>query len=190
MNQTRVLVAFASRHGSTQGIAERIGRVLERHGLEVTVQPAAEVHDIGGYQAFVIGSAAYVFHWLKEASGFVRRHRSTLANQPVWLFSSGPVGSDTVDAKGNDVRTGAEPKEFAEFREAIHPRDEHIFWGAYDPDAEPIGLVEKLGKMLTPKAARGAIPAGDFRDWPEIEAWSEGIARELAQPAGAAVARS
>jgi hypothetical protein len=28
-------------------------------------------------------------------------------------------------------------------------------------------------------AIREAMPYGDFRDWPEIEAWAVGIAREL-----------
>jgi menaquinone-dependent protoporphyrinogen oxidase len=28
-------------------------------------------------------------------------------------------------------------------------------------------------------AARGALPAGDFRDWPAIDAWAAQIAAEL-----------
>ena len=75
------------------------------------------------------------------------------------------------------------PKEFAELRDVLHPRDEHVFWGAYDPDAKPIGLAESFGQRilrLMPAAAREAIPSGDFRDWPEIEAWAESIARQLA----------
>jgi menaquinone-dependent protoporphyrinogen oxidase len=28
-------------------------------------------------------------------------------------------------------------------------------------------------------AAKTALPQGDFRDWPEIEAWASGIARDL-----------
>jgi menaquinone-dependent protoporphyrinogen oxidase len=31
---------------------------------------------------------------------------------------------------------------------------------------------------LVPEA-RNALPAGDFREWPEIDAWAESIAREL-----------
>lgn len=179
----QVLVAYASRHGATRGIAERIGEVLRQRGLEASVEAVDQVSDVNEYDAFVVGSAAYMGRWLKEANAFTQRHRSTLAARPTWLFSSGPVGSDTVDAKGNDVRAGAAPKEFAELQDALHPRDAHVFWGAYDPDAEPIGLAESLGQRILKlmPAARNALPAGDFRDWPEIDAWAEGIATQVAE---------
>jgi menaquinone-dependent protoporphyrinogen oxidase len=178
----RVLVAYATRHGATRGIAQRIADVLERRGLEASVDDVDHIRDISGHDAFVIGSAAYMGRWLPGASAFARRHRATLATKPVWLFSSGPVGTDTVDAKGNDVRTAAEPKEFAELGVLLRPRDAHVFWGAYDPDAEPIGFAESLGQriiMMIPPA-REMLPAGDFRNWLEIESWAESIADQLA----------
>jgi menaquinone-dependent protoporphyrinogen oxidase len=176
----KVLVAYASRHGATQGIAERVARTLERNGLEVTLRPADRAEPFDGYDAFVIGSAAYVSHWLREAAQLVRRHRSLLASRPVWLFSSGPIGTDLVDAEGRDVLEASRPSEFAEFASAIQPRDERVFFGAYDPDAEPIGLIERIGARFTRMSSvRSSIPAGDHRDWAAIEAWAEGIAREL-----------
>lgn len=176
----KVLVAYASRHGATKGIAERIAQTLEPRGYDVTLQPADEVPAVDAYDAFIIGSAAYAGHWLKEAAGFVRKHRGVLAGRPVWLFSSGPIGTDLVDAKGRDVFETARPAEFAEFAASIHPRAEGIFFGAFDPNAEPIGFMERLGApFLRLPAVREAMPAGDFRDWPRIEAWAEGIALEL-----------
>lgn len=176
----KVLVVYASRHGATKGIAERIARELEPHGHEVRLEPADQVSAVAGYDAFIIGSAAYAGHWLKEASGFVREHRALLASRPVWLFSSGPIGPDLVDAKGRDVFEAARPAEFAEFAESIHPRDATIFFGAFDPDAKPIGLMERFGApFMRMPAVREAMPAGDFRDWPRIEAWVEHIALEL-----------
>jgi menaquinone-dependent protoporphyrinogen oxidase len=179
----RILVAYASRHGATQGIAERIAETLRTRGLEVTQRTVKEVGDPSGYDAVVIGSAAYLFHWLGEATAFVKRHRALLASRPVWLFSSGPLGTETVDEQGRDVLTTTEPKEFAEFREALHPRDTRIFFGAWDPSAPPIGLAERMTRMMP--AARDALPAGDFRDWAAIETWAASIADELtAVPAG------
>lgn len=173
----RVLVAYATRHGATGGIAERVAAVLRRRGLDVTLTRAREARDPATFDAFVIGGAAYMFHWLDEVRDFARRNRTLLADRPTWIFSSGPLGTDLVDAEGKDVRIGAEPKEFPELREDLRPRDARVFFGAYDPDAKPIGLGERLMGLMP--AARNALPAGDFRDWPEIEAWAEGIANEL-----------
>jgi menaquinone-dependent protoporphyrinogen oxidase len=185
----KVLVAYASRHGATRGIAERITETLERRGHAVTMRPADQVPTVVGYDAFIIGSAAYAGHWLNEATGFVRQHRDLLESRPVWLFSSGPIGTETVDAKGRDVVEASRPAEFTEFGEAIHPRDARIFFGAFDPDAKPIGLMERFGApFMRVPAVRAAMPAGDFRDWPEIEAWAAGIALELEAAQNAAAA--
>lgn len=176
----KILVAYATRHGATRGIAERIAQTLERNGLQVTLSTVEEARDLEQHDAFVIGSAAYMGHWLSPAADLVRRNRELLGTRPLWLFSSGPVGTELVDAKGRDVVKGAVPEEFGEFTEALHPRDAHIFFGAYDPDAKPIGLWERLGAgFLKMPAVREALPAGDFRDWPAIEAWAVEIAREL-----------
>ncbi|HLO35971.1 MAG TPA: flavodoxin domain-containing protein, partial [Candidatus Deferrimicrobium sp.] len=134
------------------------------------------------YDAFVVGSAAYMFHWLGDATTFVRHNRNLLAQRPTWLFSSGPLGTDTVDKEGRDVLVVSAPKEFEELHDAIHPRGEQVFFGAYDPAAKAVGLAERFMSLMP--AARDALPNGDFRDWPAIDAWADEIAHELA---GAAV---
>lgn len=177
-----ILVAYATRHGATRGIAERIAERLRADGLDAEARPAAEVRDATRYEAFIVGGAAYMFHWLGDATKFVRRNRALLAERPTWLFSSGPVGTDTVDEEGRDVLVVSIPKEFAELRDAIHPREEKVFFGVSDPGAKPIGFAERFVSLMP--AAKAAFPKGDFRDWPAIDAWADEIARELA---GAAV---
>ena len=98
----KVLVAYASKYGSTKGIADFIGERLRQDGVVVDVKDVEEVRSLAGYDAFVIGSALYMFHWMKEAKQFVSKNRAVLANHPVWLFSSGPVGTQPKDAKGRD----------------------------------------------------------------------------------------
>ncbi len=173
----KVLVAFASRRGATEGIAARIAETLEREGLEVTFKHVDDVGLIDSYEAFVVGSSAYMGHWEKSAQSFIRRYADVLSTKPLWLFSSGPVGTDRVDAKGNDVMKAAEPKEFAEFEPLVRPRGEQVFFGAYDPDSPKTTFAERLVTRMP--AIREAMPAGDFREWSEIEKWAQGVAREL-----------
>lgn len=103
-DMTKVLVAYASRHGATAGIAERIAQALERRGLEVTLESAASVHEVSGFDAFVIGSAAYMGRWLGDATMLVRRHTEALRGRPVWLFRSGPIrhGPRRFEGQGRD----------------------------------------------------------------------------------------
>lgn len=173
-----VLVAYASRHGATQGIAERIAARLRYDGVEAAAVPAREVRDASVYGAFVVGSAAYMFHWLADATRFVGRNRALLTARPVWLFSSGPLGTDPVDSKGRDVLLASEPREFAELRPVLHPRATHVFFGALDLEAPPIGLAERFARHL-PAGAREAMPTGDFRDWVDIDTWADEIAAQL-----------
>jgi menaquinone-dependent protoporphyrinogen oxidase len=174
-----VLVAYASRHGATQGIAERIAETLVKAGLDADVRPVSEVKSLAGYDAFVIGSAAYMFKWLGDAVGFVRRNRAVLAGKPVWFFSSGPTGGP-LDAKGRDQKAITVPKDAAELAEAVHARDLRVFFGAYSRNRKPVGVAERFMSMMP---AMEGVPEGDFRDWPEIEGWASGIADELGQVA-------
>ena len=172
-----VLVAYASRHGSTAGIAERIAEVLDSSGLPAEALPVEEVGDPGDYDAVVVGGAAYMYHWLKDAESFVRRYKRVLAERPLWLFSSGPLGDEKVDAEGHDVLESAEPKEFDELTPVLKPNGTRVFFGAWDPTAPPVGLGERLMKLMP--ADKSPLPAGDFRDWDDIDAWARGIAAEL-----------
>jgi len=115
--------------------------------------------------------------WLKDATAFVRRNRAVLADRPVWVFSSGPLGTDLVDKNGRDVLEATRPKEFAELQTSIRPRGDRVFFGAWDADAPAIGLGERMARLMP--AAKAAMPTGDFRDWPAIDAWAAQIADEL-----------
>lgn len=176
-----ILVAYASKYGATQGIAERIAEKLVTSGLAAQARPVKTVGELAGYDAYVIGSAAYMGSWLNEAAEFVRRNQAVLAMKPVWLFSSGPLGTAARDAQGRDLLVTSEPKEFAEFKETIKPHGTRVFFGALDPGK--LGFRDRA--MRTLPAGRALFPEGDFRDWPDIDAWAAGIAVELTgAPAG------
>ena len=87
----RVLVAHASKYGSTREIAERMAATLRETGLSVDVRDVRNVDDLSRYDAVVLGSALYAAHWQRDANRFVTRHLAALQARPVWLFSSGPL---------------------------------------------------------------------------------------------------
>lgn len=170
-----VLIAYATRLGSTRGIASRIGAALAADGLATTVVPIASVSDLRAYDAFVIGSAVYAGHWITEAGHFVEDHQVVLAAHPVWLFSSGPVGDAATHAP-------VAPAGIEALGLAVSARGHRIFAGALDRaavDGARFGSVERF-------IAKRFVPEGDFRDWPEIDAWATEIAGELkGAPVGA-----
>ncbi len=172
----RILVAYATKYGATQGIAERIAGRLDAAGHEAAARHVSAIADVADYDACVVGSAAFFGKWQKEAHEFVQRNLAVLAERPTWLFSSGPVGSEPLDAKGRDLRAMAEPTDFAVFRGAIRPRGERVFFGAFDAGKLP--LLMKAMRILP--ASRAVLPEGDFRDWADIETWADEIAASLA----------
>ena len=178
----RALVAYSSKYGATTGIAERIGERLRGRGLDVVVARCRDVHDPSGYDAYIVGSATYMFNWRKEARKFVKRNATLLAARPTWLFSSGPVGTDKVDKDGKDVLVEAAPKQFADFEELVHPRGKQVFFGAFDPEK-----VRGVDRMVTwMPAIHDLLPAGDFRDWDAIDAWADSVADALGVEAAGA----
>lgn len=171
----KVLVGYASRHGATKGIAEAIGARLDRDGHETDVRRVEDLADLRGYDAFVLGAAIYATHWMKEAVQFVREHRDELDGRPVWLFASGPLGSDRVDAEGHDLTEVANPKEYDELAALVHARGHKVFFGALDP--EKLSMTGRALRKLP--AARQMLPEGDFRDWSDVDHWAHEVAEEL-----------
>ena len=174
----RVLVAYATGHGSTRGVAERIATRLAKAGAQADARPVDDVDDLAGYDAVVLGSGVYNQSSIPGATGFLRansaRLNSTtgaLAARPVWLFSVGAFG-DTHRGIGKLMRR--EPREIGEFQDAIHPREYRVFAGAIQRHQWP------LPSRLFFHAFGGRF--GDNRDWPEIEGWAISIARTLKCP--------
>ena len=172
-----ILVAYASKHGATEGIAERIAENLREAGQDADARPVQEVSDLAGYDGYVVGSATYLGHWMNDATTFVSSNQELLNEKPVWLFSSGPLGTEATDAKGHDLRMATLPKELPEIEHAIHPREHRMFYGVLDPGK--LTFAERSMRMLP--ASRAILPEGDFRDWDEIQDWAYGIAKEMTQ---------
>jgi menaquinone-dependent protoporphyrinogen oxidase len=59
--ESSVLVAYATRSGSTKEVAEVVAATLREHGLEVDVQPMKSVRSLAGYRTVVLGAPFQMF---------------------------------------------------------------------------------------------------------------------------------
>jgi menaquinone-dependent protoporphyrinogen oxidase len=162
----KILIAYASRHGSTREIAQVLAQELRVCGHSVAVRTVGEVERLDGYEAAVIGSAVYLSNWLPEARRFVTEHDQQLARIPVWLFSSGPLGSD-------DPQPTGDPAHLDDLVHMIRAQSHRVLVGKMDRSG--LGPAERLVARVV------KAPEGDFRDWDVIRAWAREIA--LALPA-------
>lgn len=168
---TRVLVAYASKRGSTEEIARAVADTLSQAGLAVDCVPAGKVSDVEPYDAVVLGSAVYIKRWRGDARRFLRKHAAALERRPFWVFSSGPTGDpDDIDP------AWLEPPRIVEKVERLGAR-EHVVFGGSLP-AEPRGRIERTMVERTPPEHR------DLRDWEQIRAWAAAVASALAESHG------
>ncbi len=169
----RVLVAYASKYGSTGEVAEAVATTLRAAGAGVDVQNAAKVRCLEGYEAVVLGAPLYFGAWHKDAFSFLARHRDGLLQRPVAIFALGPTRArqEEEQAAYDQLR-----KEMAK-EPWLGPVDVRVFGGKYDPSKLrfPDTLIASL-----PASPLHGQPASDVRDWAAIEAWAKGLPTRLA----------
>jgi menaquinone-dependent protoporphyrinogen oxidase len=157
----RVLVAYATKLGSTGEIAETIAQVLRDGGHRALAVPAREVESLDDWDAVVLGSAVYAAHWQRDARRFTERFREDLKARPLWLFSGGPL--DRRLAKADQPITPYA----AEITAGLGARAHRTFGGRLAPDAAVDPQVLQTHRI------------GDFRDWQAIVEYAYRIGREL-----------
>ena len=157
----RVLVAYASKLGSTAEIAEAIAQVLRDGGHHAVAVPTRDVASLDDYDAVVLGSALYAAYWQRDAHRFVERFREELMARPLWLFSGGPLDRRLARADQPITPHGAE------ITEGLGARDHHTFGGRLRPDASVPPQVLQTHRF------------GDFRDWQKIVEYGYRIGRDL-----------
>ncbi len=157
-----VLVAYASKHGSTEEIATFIGERLGARGIDVVCTDATDAN-LDGIEAAVVLSGVYAGRWLGSAIQFVRAHHDALRGMPAWLVSSGPVGEDPPPIE--------ELVHVDDLLEAVEPIEHWVVAGRIETDL--LGFAERaLVRALK-------VEVGDYRDWDEIRSLADAIADHL-----------
>jgi menaquinone-dependent protoporphyrinogen oxidase len=165
MIPNKILVAYASRTGSTAGVAEAIGQTLAEGEIPVEVCRMQDVEDLTPYGAVVAGSAIQRGQWLPEAMQFIRIHQAALAKRPFAAFLvCMTLAMPHADQYRQGVADWLEP-----VRALVRPMSEGLFAGALDISQIP-SFGDRLKFRLS--VAFGVWSEGDHRDWPAIRAWA------------------
>jgi menaquinone-dependent protoporphyrinogen oxidase len=160
-----VLVAYASKHGTTREVAESIAMTLGRSGLTVEIEEARRVRDITRYDAIVVGGGLYMGKWHADARRLLKRHRRELAGMRLAVFGMGP---DSLEE--------------SKVAESGKQLDRAL---AATPELEPIA-VAIFGGALEPESWRfpfNRLPAFDARNWDAIQGWATDVAARLSPAA-------
>jgi menaquinone-dependent protoporphyrinogen oxidase len=145
-----VLVAYATRHGSSREVAEEISAILQERGVEVEFRRARDVRDpIGDPDLVVLGAPLYSGRWHRDAHRFLKRHRKELSAVPVAVFGMGP----------REPEEQAWQRSRGQLDRALAKRD----W------LKPTAVVV-FGGVDPPKRRGGS--QRDLRDWDAIRAWA------------------
>jgi menaquinone-dependent protoporphyrinogen oxidase len=168
MITNKILVAYASRAGSTAGVAEEIGKVLTKGGAQIDVRPMEEVQDLTPYHAVVAGSAIQNKQWLPEAMQFMRIHRAALAKRP---FAAFLVCMTLAMKNANQYRHFV--SDFLQpVRALVKPVSEGLFAGVLDISKVP-SASDRFKFRLS--VLFGVWTEGDHRDWDAIHTWAENL---------------
>jgi menaquinone-dependent protoporphyrinogen oxidase len=165
----KILIAYASKSGTTEEVAREIGKVFAEREREVEVVPARNVNDISPYDGIILGTAVRIGQPLNDAVGFVKKFRETLGEKKVALFSVGiQMREDTPEnretAKGflaPIIRIIGEPVGLG------------LFAGRMDRNR--LGFFLRLFAKIE---KTGVFNEGDWRNWEEIRRWAEGLIQQ------------
>jgi menaquinone-dependent protoporphyrinogen oxidase len=162
MNTQSILLAYATRYGSTQEVAEAITAALRQAGLEVDIQPMQEVTTLDNYDAVVLGAAIYNARWHPDAHEFLSQHQESLKQLPVAIFALGPLSTSDVAMRRSRRQLEKELEKYPRLK----PVALEMFVGKLDPSK--LGFFERLGSA-----------ASDHRNWDAIRAWANALPARL-----------
>ncbi len=169
-----ILVTYASRLGSTAGVAEAIAKTLTERGVQVEVRPMSDVTDLSPYRAVIAGSAIRGGQWLPEAMQFMRVHRAALAQK---RFAAFLVCMTLAMPRVNDEYRRTVAGWLSPVRVLVQPVSEGYFAGVLN-----INHIESFFDRVKFRisVALGVWQEGDHRDWAAIQAWAAKLAVDLA----------
>ena len=180
----RVLIAYGSRWGSTEEIAERLAGFLEEEGVEATVLDVKKTRrwpSLEGYDGVMVGSSVKISKWMGEPLAFLRRKAGELVGRRVALFvSCMSVLVEPESARRDLLEKVAEAAGVeAELMEAfgpvmdVGPGSRMGFVDKKIAQSVMLGLSKEKGMEIDAKGRN------DLRDWDRIRDFAHRFAESL-----------
>jgi menaquinone-dependent protoporphyrinogen oxidase len=146
----RILVAYATRNGSTQQVAEAVAAVVRTGGADVRVTHVRSAPEsLDGWDLVILGAPIYSGRWHPDARRFLKRHRRQLSSVPVAVFALGPRDDE----------------------EEAWQRSWTQLWRALDKRVWLVPVAVELFGGADPSGRHGR-PRRDLRDWDAIGQWA------------------
>ena len=164
--EERVLIAYASRLGSTRRVAESIGNILKDAEIDVDVKNVNDVDDISSYTSVIIGSAAKSGKLLTEARKFAVKFKNDIKKLKTAYFTV------CLTEPYDDVKSFMNAEYSLEpLKEIKEPVCLGLFAGKPDIKSLRWFLRHILRKAKTEEAEVG--------NWDDIESWADELKYKL-----------
>ncbi|HIF73362.1 MAG TPA: hypothetical protein EYQ61_12535 [Dehalococcoidia bacterium] len=167
---TRVLVAYATRFGSTREIASAIVHELNASdGIDAQSAEASGSLDPDQFDAFVIGSPLYGGKWISSAGMFAAIMSERMNGKPVALFSIGTTG--VMKPEAGDAEHKAFIESLSEVAPSLNVVEDAAFNGYFERANLPwyLRIIDRFAPT----------PQGDHRDWQAIQTWTKSLVPKL-----------
>ncbi|HEY3420139.1 MAG TPA: flavodoxin domain-containing protein [Methanomassiliicoccales archaeon] len=170
------LVAFGTRYGSTEAVANEIATVLRSNGIDTEVLDlrSRKNETVSSYQLVVVGSGIMAGSWSKESLRFLDKNRDEMKGRKIALFA---CCGDVEFKKEQAAEWKRKYVTEVGTKYGIEPISTALFGGVMD--FEQYGFLVKAIMKNARKTIeeRGADPSKpyDFRKWDEIREWAASL---------------
>lgn len=185
----KVLIAYGTRYGSTEEIAQEIAKVLKNKGVEpklynLGINKPKSWPELDIFEGIIVGTSLRVNSWKKEVKAFLEQHKNELKDKKFGMFTCGAWAiAEPLEAYGEI--TARLEKNF-ELQADIH----EAFRGVLDfSKSSKVGRAGKVALKLTALGLEKDknIPVdqearNDFRDWDKIRRFADKFAALLKKP--------
>lgn len=179
----KALIAYASRYGSTQEIAQKMAEILQQENIEVELFNLSNTKSkdwpkLEGFNGILVGSGIRIGKWKKEGKKFLKHVKLSDFSNPVGVFVS------CGDANEPDKREEAKNKYVIKIIEkvGINVSQFEAFGGMIDlTDESQYGKIMKKMLLAAAKDDPNLIAGekNDGRDWNEIESFTKKFSKLL-----------